>query len=77
MDLYYLDEEGRRFCFFIYHLDIIVLFCLCNLSLLTWLSRKKGIVFALKSFLFLIIDVPVVVLGMIWGAAGFIAGYKY
>lgn len=58
-------------------LVLLVIFFLLNLSLLKFLAQKRGIRFALRSALFLPLDVFVVGLGMIKAFFDFARGIRY
>lgn len=55
----------------------LLLFCLLNLSLLTFLAQKRGLGFATRSALFLPLDVFVVGLGMLTAFFDFARGERY
>ena len=50
---------------------------LLNHSLLSWLKKQKGGFFALKSYFFLIFDIPIVTAGVLFGLADFCCDHKY
>ena len=50
---------------------------LLNYSLLSWIKKQKGGFFALKAYLFLIVDIPIVTTGILFGLTDFWRGHKY
>jgi GT2 family glycosyltransferase len=62
-----------------YYLLIILIFLsiFLNLKYLIWLFKKRGLLFALKSAVFLPIDHFVIISGMAFGLLGYISGSKY
>ncbi len=63
-------------CLFLSAIFIITA-VLLNSHYLYWLKKQKGGWFFLKSLFFILIDIPVVIIGILFGIAGFFRGQEY
>ncbi|MCK5186712.1 MAG: glycosyltransferase family 2 protein [Deltaproteobacteria bacterium] len=63
-------------CFLLSVIFIFTIFLL-NHSFLHWLKIQKGWWFSSRSFFFMFLDIPVVIMGIISGAVDYISGNKY
>ena len=64
------------FCFVLAVFLIIPIFLL-NRPFLNWLKDQKGQLFSMTSLFFLFLDMPVVIMGIIFGAVHYLRGQKY
>jgi len=48
-----------------------------NHSFLRWLAVRGGWWFLVQSFLFIILDLPVVVVGVLYGVVDYLRGHRY
>ncbi len=63
--------------FFSLTVILLVLFFILNLPFLIWLKRERNLLFSIKAFLFLFLDIPAVIVGLVYGVGSYFLGNKY
>lgn len=74
--LYLFLSAMRPLCIIVY-LVILGSFFFINRSFLFWLKSQRGWMFFLQSILFLLLDIPVVTAGIMWGVVDYMRGRHY
>jgi len=74
--LYLFLSAMRPLCIIVY-LVILGSFFFINRSFLFWLKSQRGWIFFLQSTLFLLLDIPVVTAGIMWGVVDYMRGRHY